>query len=410
YRMVGPYLPTVMRSLAAPNVRIIFTDPRRFLQKSGRYDVILVAMPEPTSGAANRFYTKEFFSTCAGRLNPGGVVGFRLQSSENYWPPLLSRRMGSIDRAARSAFPYLIVLPGTTNVFLASSGPLPSDAAVLEDRLNARRIHATLVSGPFLRYLYTNDRRAEIARTLKGGGGPENTDGRPICYQYAAVMWLSKFFPAMAATELPTMSAVSGGGAAWILWICILAMFGLSRISGMWRRALLVGVAGFAGMVLETVLILHFQMKNGIIFQDIGMLLTGFMAGLAAGSVGFTLLARSRDGSGRAFRWSGATILGGLVSLGLLVERAADTGAMGGLVSVSVLLGAAGVLVAALFAYASLHRNSDQSRLVSPLYAADLLGGCAGSLLASLLLIPMAGLALSARYVAVLAVLALVLL
>ena len=78
--------------------------------------------------------------------------------------------------------------------------------------------------------------------------------------------------------------------------------------------------------------------------------------------------------------------------------------------AVAILLAVTGALVAALFAYVSLQRATDQARLVSPLYAADLLGGCAGSLLASLVLIPMAGLAVSARWMAVLAALSLVLL
>jgi predicted membrane-bound spermidine synthase len=61
------------------------------------------------------------------------------------------------------------------------------------------------------------------------------------------------------------------------------------------------------------------------------------------------------------------------------------------MVSTGILLGASGFLVAAVFAYAGLYRAPDQRRIVSPLYAADLVGGCAGSLAASLVLIPLLG-------------------
>ena len=410
YQTIGKYLPErTRRSLAAPNLHIFFTDPRRFLQQSGRYDVVLIAMSEPTSGAANRFYTREFFTGCARVLNAGGIVGFRLRSSENFWTPLLTLRMVSVYRAVRSAFPHVAVLPGTTNVFLASSSPLPPET-VLEDRLNARHVHATLVSGPYLRYLYTNDRRAEIMRTLETGQAPENTDVQPICYEYATLVWLSKFFPRLAAMELPTEGAAWRVRTEWIIWISVLALFGLGRARIQWRDTLLVGVSGFLGMVLEAILILHFQMKNGVIFQDIGILLTGFMAGLAAGALGFTALTMTGGRSRSIPRWSGVALLGGLVVLGLLVGAATNLGALGGLLPVTVLLGATGALVAALFAYVSLHRSADQSSLVSPLYAADLVGGCAGSLLGSLVLIPLAGLALSARYMSILALLSLALL
>ena len=56
-----------------------------------------------------------------------------------------------------------------------------------------------------------------------------------------------------------------------------------------------------------------------------------------------------------------------------------------------MLLLAAGFLVAGVFSYASLHEMADQKKIISPLYSADLLGGCLGSLLGSLVLIPLLG-------------------
>ena len=45
--------------------------------------MILIGMPEPTSGQANRYYTQEFFRECATRLAPAGIVGLRLHTAEN---------------------------------------------------------------------------------------------------------------------------------------------------------------------------------------------------------------------------------------------------------------------------------------------------------------------------------------
>lgn len=403
YAMVVDHLPeSTRRSLDPPVVRVLFTDPRRFLLAAeDRYDAILVAMPEPASGAANRFYTREFFAACARRLTAGGVLGFRLQSAENFWTPLLTRRMASIYGALTSTFASVVVLPGTTNVFLASAKPLPADAAVLAGRLKARHIEARLVSPPYLHYLYSNDRRAAIADALATRHGTPNTDAQPICYEYAALMWLSRFVPGLAASDLPEAVASAGTTVELGAGAAVLLLFALVRRRAAWRRVLLVGVAGFAGMVLETILILHFQMKNGVLFGDIGVLLTAFMAGLAAGALTF--------GRRRHRRWTAAAVLGGLVVLSLFVSRAASLGTSGGLAVVTLLLAATGALVGALFAQVS-RADADQARLVSPLYAADLVGGCLGSWLASLVMIPMAGLALSARSVAVLAALSLVLL
>jgi hypothetical protein len=92
----------------------------------------------------------------------------------------------------------------------------------------------------------------------------------------------------------------------------------------------------------------------------------------------------------------GVSLMIALIVLSLLLSLTLHLGAGAGLVAASVMLLACGFLVAALFAYASLHERPDQRATISPLYASDLLGGCLGSLAAALLLIPGAGLAGSA--------------
>jgi predicted membrane-bound spermidine synthase len=223
FEAVVPFLPGRIReSLQAPALRLTFADPRRFLQTSSRYDLILVAMGEPNSGQANRFYTREFYEACAARLTATGVLAYRLQSAENIWPPLLAGRMSSLLRAPALVFRDVVVLPGTTNIVLVSRSTLLRDPGALGARLVERGIRTRLVSPRFIAYLYTNDRRAEIERTLARGGALVNTDLRPICYQCAAVLWLSKFFPVLSTWDL---AAIAGAvtparrASAW-RWPC----------------------------------------------------------------------------------------------------------------------------------------------------------------------------------------------
>jgi hypothetical protein len=62
-----------------------------------------------------------------------------------------------------------------------------------------------------------------------------------------------------------------------------------------------------------------------------------------------------------------------------------------GLFQISCLLAATGFLVAGIFAYTSIHESGDRKNVISSLYSADLIGGCLGSLIGSLILIPLAG-------------------
>ncbi len=200
--LVTRYLPDdIRKSLREPNVHIIFADPRQYLKESGTYDLILVGMPEPTSGQANRFYTQEFFEQCSAKLNPGGILGFRLRSAENLWTMPLIRRTASIYSALQSVFPEVLFLPGTTNIVTASREPLPRTPEVMSRRLQDRKIVTRLISSNYIKYLFTNDRFFEIRDLLKKEKALPNTDIRPVCYQYAFMIWLSKFFPRIALVD-----------------------------------------------------------------------------------------------------------------------------------------------------------------------------------------------------------------
>jgi spermidine synthase len=430
-QVVLPLLPEEIRgSLSDGRVHVRIGDPRRFLQSCGSYDLILVRMPEPSSGQTNRFYTREFFAQCSRRLEAGGILAFTLRSAENLWTPQLARRTASIYCALESVFPEVLVLPGTTNTVIASHRPLLRDPEVLATRLRDRGIEARLVTPAYLRYVYTNDRLPEIAGILETSRAPMNSDARPVCYQFATLLWLSKFFPVLAWLDLASVDNAVGGRAALLgLALAVFAVaFLLCRRREGSRRVALVAMAGFLGMILETTLILTYQTSRGVLYQDIGLLFTVFMGGLAVGAFSVGRLAVPGKASGSMARSTGpgpaarigapgsiarmttprplARItgsglsarnagLGSLIAfavLGLAVARLLEREQLDDLATTSALLFLTGFLVAAVFAFATLHRVSDQKRVVSPLYAADLLGGCVGSVLGSLLLIPGLGL------------------
>jgi hypothetical protein len=103
-------------------------------------------------------------------------------------------------------------------------------------------------------------------------------------------------------------------------------------------------------------------------------------------------------------------ILATFAIFNVAVALAVHRGVAAGLAGTALLLAWSGTLVAAVFAYVSLRGVGDQSRIIAPLYAADLVGGSIGAVLGSLLLIPLAGLEASAVWMAVLMALALILL
>ncbi len=221
-----------------------------------------------------------------------------------------------------------------------------------------------------------------------------NTDIRPVCYPSAVMGWLALFFPKLALADLPGFGE-GGNRPGYIWWLIGLGLpilFLVGRLRPAWRRTLLVTVAGFIGIVFEAVLILAYQAGEGVLYQDIGLLLMMFMAGLAVGAWILNEAIRWTGIRHKRSRWWGVGLLAGFGILGIATIRYVTGESPGGLIPTAALLAAAGFLVAGILAYAGLYRIRDQKQVIAPLYAADLIGGCLGSLLGSLVLIPFLGL------------------
>jgi spermidine synthase len=404
---VRAHLPPVyLQPLESAKTRISIADPRRFLAGSARFDLILVNMPEPDSGQSNRFYTREFFQECRSHLNAGGLTAFKLKSSENLWTPPLAQRMVSIYRAAKTAFRDVLVLPGASNIVICSGETLTRDPEAIAQRYISRGIQGKIVSPAYINYLYTNDRFSQIAEILSAGTTPANSDARPVCYQYTAMIWLSKFFPSLASLD---MAAIFSQGRIKVGLICglltvLLTVLVACRRRRRFRSALLMAIAGFLGMALETLLLLYYQAKNGVLFGDLGILLTSFMAGLAVGAMAVGAWSDSKSaGKIKPEIW-GAGILFGFAILGIVAAKTINSAELATITGTSLMTFATGFLVSGIFAYSGHRRGTEQSAAAGPLYAADLIGGCIASLAVGLVLAPLAGLAISATWTAFLSI------
>ena len=388
---------------AGPAARArVIADPRQFLRRPASFEVIIVGAGAPDSGLSNRFYTREFFEACASRLAPGGVLGLTLPLPDAFLAPHTIRRAASIVAALDAVFPHVEVLPGTSTLAVASDRPLPADEDVPLARLHERRIEPLLVRASYLRYVYRGERRHSIPARLRTAGVPPNTDARPVCYQYALLIWLARFFPAVQNLDVPSARPIATIGWSALAAIVFVVVVRARRA---WRTGALALVAGFTGMVLETVVLLRYQASRGALFVDIGLLVTAFMAGLSVGSWGAgRTVDLHREGLLRVVTRG---LLGALALAAALAAVGADL-VGGSLAGAATELAAIGLLVGALFGFAAARQRLGE-RGAGRLYAADVIGGAVGSLAATVLLVPLAGLGVTAWLVAAFAIAALAL-
>ncbi|MCS7179181.1 MAG: fused MFS/spermidine synthase [Anaerolineae bacterium] len=365
-----------------PRVTVVLADGRRFVRTARQtFDVVILDLPEPSTGALNRFYTEEFFQEVQARLNPGGLLALGLPAAENYWSPELSRRNGSVYHTLRAVFPHVLVLPGDTIYFLASADPLEADPDRWGERLTERGIPTRWMTAAYIRYLFTTDRFAQVQGTLERMARVRlNRDLTPICYYYDLALWLSRFTPRLRGFFERTDLLRLG----WVALALALPV-GLSCLRRRWAIPIAVGGAGLAGMMLEMVILLAFQVRYGSLYAQVSLLVAAYMVGMVVGSQ----WGSSRRWGTRQYRRTLLALMGTLalgaailpfllrwpLPLPVFPLLALLTGGWGGVV----------------FPLALQAEGGDVGWAAGRLYGADLAGGCLGALLGGTVFIPLLG-------------------
>lgn len=372
--------------LADPRVSVINTDGRRFVQRTAaRYDVAIIDMPAPATAQLNRYYTAEFFAEIKRVLEPGGVVAFGLGQYDNYVSPDLARVLASAAQTLRQTFREVLLLPAGKVWFLGSDGPLTTEIA---DRLQQTGVPTRWMRPSYLDAMLTVDRLAAV-RSAADQPAPLNADFHPVLYFLHLRHWLSQF-----DVWLGTVALVLG--VALVVYTTRLSAPGLAVFSG-----------GFAGSSLEVVVLLGVQVLYGSLYRQLGLIVTLFMAGLAAGAwIGGRLPAGRPTQAGAKGQGSQhnrrrlAGVAFALALYGLLLPWAFAVlgrwGAAGatpwlGQAAIALLAAVLAVLVGVEFPMACRIEQGRPGPLAARLFAADFVGACAGAVLAGAVLVPVLG-------------------
>jgi spermidine synthase len=384
---LNEYLPLKINIANNNQIRIIFSDPRDFLRQTKKYDVILLALPEPASGQTNRYYTKEFFELCRNNLKRFGTLSFSLRSEENLWAPPLRKRNSSVYKSLCAVFNNVKALPASSVIFAASDSLLYFGAAALSERYKATGIESRIISEPYIKYLFNNDRYKKINEIMNAETAGLNTDDKPACYVYSLNIWLSKFFPEAVNFRFPEPGS-AGIIAALIISFFAYFLFSMTKVV---RKYILLFTISMQGMALECALILKYQTTDGILFQNIGLLLTAFMAGLWGGAYFINRLIQSGGKNNNLIK----TAVSLFAIFSLLTAILISYNCVSGILVISLILAADGFGTAAIFGALSPNCKEEQLKSVSLLYAADIMGGFAGAILSGLFFIPVLGLSLT---------------
>ncbi|MBN2225474.1 MAG: hypothetical protein JW765_12415 [Deltaproteobacteria bacterium] len=400
--------PEATRPLSDARVRVIHTDGRLFVKEArDHYDVIIVNMADPVNARINRYFTREFFQEVKGILASGGVFSISVGSSEEIISPVLASFLGSVSRTIAAVFPFTAVVPGQTAFFVASdlASRMDIDPQVLISRMNDRGVVNSYVTEYYLLYQLNDDRIGYIRRAIEGTRTAGiNTDLSPTVYYYDMVLRSYSLSPGLKIV-LSDLAGSRPNLPAAALVVCTILYGGfiaVCRRKGVSLPAVtLVPAAlasGFSEIALTVVIIIAFQTFYGYVYFSLGLIVSAFMIGLAAGTAAARAWAKGLRRPWRALVI--VQVLYGVYCLclvGVLVFF--STYGSGGppwafSAAFSLLNMLCGMLAA--FHYVTAVRSLTSSGIPPSaggwVYGANLAGAAAGALLASVVMIPIWGL------------------
>lgn len=411
FQLADATLPdTALKALSDPRVHVYHVDGRRFLKRSqARYDVIVINLPDPHNVQVNRFYTEEFFREARAHLRPGGVLAFRVRSSENAINPELAHFLRCLQQTLLRVFPSVVIFPGNTCAYFASPrrGVLTDNPQTLVQRLRERRIQAMYVREYYLPYRLSPERRAYLKAQLNSVGKTRtNKDFFPVAYYFDIVLWSTLFSPKLRSVlVLAQRHGLAILGLIFVVFVLALVVATLRERRHRrppLRTAVVATIltVGFAEISIEVLAIVAFQALFGYAYYELAVLVTAYMLGLTVGSL---LSTRSLQTLRRP------VVLATLVQLGILALLATfgvlvlfgsslpATTPVQALLKLSLpgILFWAGALGGYQFPLANaiyFGKRESAGEVSGLLYGTDLAGSSLGALLTTAFFIPLAGL------------------
>jgi spermidine synthase len=372
-----------------------------------RYDLVILNLPYPTTLQLNRFYTLEFFQMLRELLADEGILVISCPGSLAYMSDELRDLNAMAYRTLTGVFPYVRPIPGDLTLWLASPSDEPAKASVDEvvERWDKRGLETQLLTAPHIRLRldqrYLDWFWASLGKTEGGRKALVNRDLHPVGLFYGLTYWNALFSPGLARAF-----AVAGRLKLWVLsvpiigatllWLIVVKLVGKGKGVVV---PMAIATTGFTGMTADLIIVFAFQTLYGYVYHWIGLIITAFMVGLSLGGLLMTRrLAVIQEGKSVLLRLELAIVLfWALMPLALstvfshITHPLIFSSIQWGLLALNAL---AGFLVGAQFPLANkiwLKGREGLRGTTGALYASDLVGAFVGSMVVSVVLIPVLG-------------------
>jgi len=258
-------------------IKIYSEDARKFLWNNEEiYDVILIGLDIPLNTTINKFYTYEFFKIVSTKLTEEGFLALSVPGSMVYSPTLMFELNASVYGSLKKVFPYIQIIPGKTNILVASKSKMPF-------RLHIKKRLKQVEDETFVLSKYYVDERMDTQKTkwlnfqIKKYNNKKltNRDLNQKAMLLSIMYWQSKFSP-----FLMKFLRIFMNYSYFVAFIAVILFFLIK-----FKYPVTAFVSGASAMWLQFVCFWGFQIYVGQIYQWFGLLTAIFMLGLVVGSL-----------------------------------------------------------------------------------------------------------------------------
>ena len=390
--------PLTYRELTDTRVETAATDPRVFLRMTlDSFDVILLGVPLEPQLSTQRFFTREFFEIVKKRLHPQGIFALYLPGSLTYYGREMKDSTVSIVGALKNVFPAVRCIPGDQAIILASlsRAALALPPAIIEQRLRDRGIVTRQLNAPYLEARLNPALTLWFDRSMQNTSAAMNLDLKPFALFSIISLWSKQFSPTSGGI-FSFLRVMSESRILFIILLFAVMVWFVSLRKGKTEKIPLIysiATTGFAGMLINCLLIFVFQIKYGCLYSAIGVLISTFMAGSAVGSfLMIPLVQKIRDMRG-FFILIEVIFCLFIAAMAVYIVKLALQGPAqelfitGSLCFTGFIMGVEFIAAGALFSKGV----AAAGKTAGTLYAADLCGGWLAGLLAGIFFLPLLG-------------------
>lgn len=254
----------------------VIGDGRTLLARTrGRYDLVYVNVPYPTTLALNRMYTAEFFTVARAALSDTGILAFRAPGSLVHSDRIMTDLSYTLLITAGDVFDYVRLIPGDDNLFIASPRRLPPPG-IVRQRLARLGGRPAFLSRAYLRHMLNPERSLWLSSQFAAVKADRamNHDLMPRGMMRGMLYGQSIRAPRFAqAHETATTYA-------WVVLLLILVWLMTDWIG----PAGTAFASGAASMGLYMAVMWSIQTAYGNIYHWIGLTTACFMTGAALGT------------------------------------------------------------------------------------------------------------------------------